>query len=84
MLECPSILLMVSIGTPLLERDQGGERMSSHVVDEVLAEPRHQAQGFHVGPERMVVLRREEGDAGIVTILPINASASGSNLTRPR
>ena len=37
---------------------------------QVLAQPRHQAQGFHVGPERMVVLRREEGDAGIVTILP--------------
>ena len=54
---------------PLLERDQGGERMSSHVVDEVLAEPRHQAQGFHVGPERVVVLRREEGGAGIVTVL---------------
>ena len=44
--------------------------MPSHVVDKVLAQPRHQAQGFHVGPERMVVLRREEGDAGIVTILP--------------
>ena len=44
--------------------------MPKAVVDKVLAQPRHQAQGFHVGPERMVVLRREEGDAGIVTILP--------------
>ena len=44
--------------------------MPSHVVDKVLAEPRHQAQGFHVGPERVVVLRREEGGAGIVTVLP--------------
>ncbi len=40
------------------------------MVDKVLAEPRHQAQGFHVGPERVVVLRREEGGAGIVTVLP--------------
>ena len=43
--------------------------MSCKVVDKVLAEPRHQAQGFHVGPERVVVLRREERDAGIVTVL---------------
>ena len=35
--------------------------MPKAVVDKVLAQPRHQAQGFHVGPERMVVLRREEG-----------------------
>ena len=54
---------------PFLERDQGGERMPPHVVDKVLAEPRHQAQGFHVGPERVVVLRREERGAGIVTVL---------------
>ena len=43
--------------------------MPSHVVDKVLAQPRHQAQGFHVCPERVVVLRREEGSAGIVTVL---------------
>ncbi len=29
--------------------------MPSHVVDKVLAQPRHQAQGFHVCPERVVV-----------------------------
>ena len=43
--------------------------MPKAVVDKVLAQPRHQAQGFHVGPERVVVLRREEGGAGIVTVL---------------
>ena len=43
--------------------------MPSHVVDKVLAEPRYQAQGFHVGPERVVVLWREEGGTGIVTVL---------------
>ena len=43
--------------------------MPSHVVDKVLAQPRHQAQGFHVCPERVVVLRRKEGGAGILTVL---------------
>ena len=43
--------------------------MPKAVVDKVLAQPRHQAQGFHVGPERMVVLRREEGGPGIITVL---------------
>ena len=54
---------------PFLERNQRGERMPSHVVDKVLADPRHQTQGFHVGSERVVVLRREERGAGIVTVL---------------
>ena len=53
----------------LLKRDQGGEGMPSHVVDKALAEPRYQAQRFHVGPERVVVLWREEGGTGIVTVL---------------
>ena len=52
----------------LLERDQRGERMPSHVVDKVLAQPCHQAQGFHIGPERVVVLRREKSLAGIVPV----------------
>ena len=42
--------------------------MPSHVVDKVLAQPRHQAQGFHIGPERVVVLRREKSLAGIVPV----------------
>ena len=39
------------------------------MVDKVLAESCHQAQGFHIGPERMVVLRWKEGHAGIITVL---------------
>jgi len=42
--------------------------MPSHVVDKVLAQPCHQAQGFHIGPERVVVLRREKSLAGIVPV----------------
>ncbi len=41
--------------------------MPSHVVDKVLAQPCHQAQGFHI-TERVVVLRREKSLAGIVPV----------------
>ena len=67
MLECPSILQMVSIGTP-----------SSSVTSEAKecrpcgrqgpGSACHQAQGFHIGPERVVVLRREKSLAGIVPV----------------
>ena len=52
----------------LLERDQRGERVPPHVVDKVLAESRHQTQGFHISSEGMVVLWWEKSLAGIVPV----------------
>ena len=52
----------------LLERDQRGERVPPHMVGKVLAESRHQTQGFHISSEGMVVLWREKSLAGIVPV----------------
>ena len=46
-----------------------GQDFKGVIVNACLLYTSYQAQGFHVGPERVVVLWREEGGTDIVTVL---------------